>query len=570
MLKIRLGLNGGQVALILVATTLLAALSISSFTSSNRALNLATQANSASTQSTAIVITQRETLVFAVRLAEWVHGGITRRELQINRALLAQRLQVIDSTGDSVGSRARPSYLFALQRADDLIASGTTGVLPQEMQAALQVKAAPIINSLIEEGHALIDDYSFTVGLQITGFAETQRSASTRNLYLLIFLILVLTVLFTWIAFSLRARYKRDRLKSKVEAERLEEVRVELGEAKEVVRALTYLNEAKSDFVSTINHELRTPLTSIIGYVELLKDFPHSENNHEFQAHLDVISRNAGLLLELIESILLLSALESNESMELMQCDVVDICKNAVALLQLNIDSSRISVDVQYNDGDEYFVEANKAQLSQVFTNLISNAIKFSPKNSKVLVTIAKEQNLNGSKLVRIQVRDYGIGIPEHEIGRLFTRFFRASNATDSPIPGSGLGLAIVSKIVALHHGEIAVKSELGVGTTFIVELPIGLSPVEEMILAKREGVLKRAIRAIEDSPVENLVEVTHEVGGAMGFYTFVDESKEVLNFSRWMKLNPNLDKEVVTSRRGLLLEILRNALDRLKGEVAT
>jgi signal transduction histidine kinase len=564
MMKPRLGLNAGQVVLVVIATTLLATLSVSSFTSSNRALDLATQANSASTQSTAIIITQRETLVFAVHLAEWVHGGITRRELQINRALLAQRLQVIDSTGVSIGSRARPSYLLALQQADDLVASGTPGILPVELRAQFEKKAAPIIDAIVAEGHLMIDDYSRTVSLQIKGFADTQKSASSRNLYLLIFLILVMTVLITWIVLTLRTRYKRERLMSKVEEERLEEVRQELGEAQETVRALTHLNEARSEFVSTINHELRTPLTSIIGYVELLKDFSTSEDNQEFHKHLDVISRNAGVLLELIESILVLSALESDEPIEVSQCDVLDICKNAISLLQLRIESSHIAVNLKYDESDEYFVEGSRAQLSQVFTNLISNAIKFSPRNSKVDVSLEKITDESGLTWIRIQVKDQGIGIPAQDIGRLFSRFFRASNATDSHIPGSGLGLAIVNRIVALHHGEISVESQVGVGTTMLVDLPVALTAVEKLVMEKREGVLRRAIDAIEAAPVDKLMEVTHEVGGAIGFYTFVNESKEVLDFSRWLKANPDLQEGFILSRRDHLLQMLHDALDRL------
>jgi signal transduction histidine kinase len=568
MRKQRLGLNFGQVILVVIATTLLASLSISSFTSSNRALNLATQANSASNQSTAIIITQRETLVFAVHLAEWVHGGITRRDLQINRALLAQRLEVIDSTGVSIGKRARPSYLIALKEADALIASGTPGILPINLQPDFQKKAEPIIDAIVSEGHLMIDDYSRTVGLQIKGFAESQKSATSRNLYLLGFLILVLAVLISWVIISWRARWKRDRLLSKVEEQRLQEVREELGEAQETVRALTHLNEAKNEFVSTINHELRTPLTSIIGYVELLKDYSASQDDEEFHAHLNVLSRNANVLLELIESILLLSSLDADEVLEVTQCDIAEICKDAIAVLQLKIDTEKIAVDVHQNEGDEYLVEGNRSQLSQVFTNLISNAIKFSPKDSRVTVTLERITDSFGNPHVKIAIKDQGMGIPASDIPKLFARFYRASNATNSQIPGSGLGLAIVSKIVSLHRGEIWVESQVGVGTTMFVELPVALSEVEKMVLAKREGVLKRSILALEESPLDRLKEVAHEVGGAIGFYTFLDESKEVLDFSRWLKSNPGLSEEIIMSRRDDLLKTLNDALFRIVVDV--
>lgn len=563
-------LSPGQRILAGAAIVVLVILSVSSFTSSNRALKLATQSNSATTQSAAIIITQRETLVYGIRLSEWLNGSIPRRDLQITRALLAQRLQVVDSAGVSIGSRARPDFIQTLRDSDALVASAPAGYLPASLQKSLQAKGKQILENLISEGHQLINDYEQTVSLQIKSFAEAQKGTTTRNLYLLFALIILTGVLLVWSGFNLRAQYKRDRAERDYEQEHLKGVRKELGAAQETVLALKSLNEAKNEFVATINHELRTPLTSIIGYIEILKEFSTSEGNANFHKYLDVMDRNASVLLELVESILLLSALEATDApTETRQCDLVTICERAFVLLQLEIESASLNVEATYDLRDQFIVQGNENQLSQVFRNLISNAVKFSPPGSTVRISITRHVNSTNRQFVWVEVRDEGIGIPEGDLQHLFSRFFRASNATERDIPGSGLGLAIVDRIVKLHQGEISVESTVGKGTTFRVGLPVGVSPVEEMVMNKREGVLVRSIRAIEDASPKNLEAVAHETGGAIGFYTFVAESQKALDFSRWLKANPKASEKEIEERKAELVELLHLTLNRIRVEVS-
>ena len=113
-------------------------------------------------------------------------------------------------------------------------------------------------------------------------------------------------------------------------------------------------------------------------------------------------------------------------------------------------------------------MQADPQQLEQVFTNLISNALKFTPAGGSVQVSLASAEDGG----VVIEVRDTGMGIPPDEYPNLFTRFFRASNAAEAALPGTGLGLAIVQEIVHRHGGAVDIDSELGVGTTLTVWLP--------------------------------------------------------------------------------------------------
>lgn len=564
----RFKLDKGQVVLAALASIVLIALSVSSFTSSDRALKLATEANSATTQSSAIIISQRETLVYAVRYSEWLRGSIPRRELQIARALLAQRLAVVDFTGESLGSRLRPAYLKALQSADDLVASANTGYLSNRLQQKFQLESVSIIAAIVDESHVMIDDYSRTVSQQIKRFATSQRSASTRNLYLLLALILVMSMLTVWTGIRIRSGYFRDRTQNTLEEFRYTEVRKELGQAKEAVQKLTNLNEAKNEFVATINHELRTPLTSIIGYVEILKDFSTKEHNREFHKYLEVVDKNATLLLQLVESILLLSALDATESqVEFNECDLLEICRNSVSLLQLEIESDGLEIKFEYDETEKFVVQGNSSQLSQVFTNLISNAVKFSPHNSSIVIRLHHGLDVAQRDTILVEVHDNGIGIPPTEISQLFTQFFRASNAVESSIPGSGLGLAIVRKIVEIHMGDIAVESIVGVGTTIKVNLPIGISAVENFISESRLGVMRRAISSISDASEEELMDKCHEIGGSLGFYTFSQEGSQVLTLSRWLRSNPSIEKEMIMIKKVEILAMLRESLLNIESE---
>ena len=201
----------------------------------------------------------------------------------------------------------------------------------------------------------------------------------------------------------------------------------------------------------------------------------------------------------------------------------------------------------------------------QVFTNLISNAIKFSSEHSQIDISFSKYKNADQQKMVRVEVRDRGIGIPAQDLPFLFSRFFRASNAEGSGIPGSGLGLAIVKRIVELHQGKIFAESTAGEGTTMIVELPFAVSALEELVMGKRQDVLERAINSIVNGQVAELVDITHDVGGAIGFYTFMHESEELINFSRWLEANPSAAQEEIIAKKDALLVMLNQTLERIK-----
>jgi signal transduction histidine kinase len=219
----------------------------------------------------------------------------------------------------------------------------------------------------------------------------------------------------------------------------------------------------KDALVATVSHELRTPLTSIIGYLELLGTGERlSEEDARF---VDIVRRNAARLQRMVEELLFLSRVEPGGlELELESVDVVELVRTALGSADPAAAAKRITLE--YDGPDELCTRADASRLVQVFDNLVSNAIKFTPDRGRVQVSVGAE---NGS--IVASVSDTGCGIPTTEQPRLFERFFRSSATRD--VPGTGLGLTIVRAIVESHGGSIACKSAPGAGTTFTFTLPL-------------------------------------------------------------------------------------------------
>ncbi|MDQ4059131.1 MAG: HAMP domain-containing histidine kinase, partial [Actinomycetota bacterium] len=235
----------------------------------------------------------------------------------------------------------------------------------------------------------------------------------------------------------------------------------------EMVRKLQELDQAKTDFVSSVSHELRTPLTSITGYLEMLVDGDAGPLSSDQLDLLEVVDRNSQRLLMLIEDLLTLSRIESGRlGMAREPVDTVTLVAGVekAVLPLLSGRSLDFDIDVPADLGS---VTGDFGQLERVLLNLLTNAIKFTPDGGRISLV---GRGFDGA--ISLSVADTGIGIPEDELDRLFTRFFRSSTAQQRAIQGTGLGLAIVKSIVEQHGGSIKVESTPDVGTTLTVNLP--------------------------------------------------------------------------------------------------
>lgn len=241
----------------------------------------------------------------------------------------------------------------------------------------------------------------------------------------------------------------------------------------------------KDQFVSLISHELRTPLTSILGYLELVLDDDDETLTDEQRQYLSTVERNADRLLRLVGDLLFTARVEAGQFT--LQPEDVDL----VAIVRAAEDTARVAatnagVQLQVEAPAEGLVVAgDPVRLGQACDNLVSNAVKFTPAGGSVTLTVAAAwRSADGAvtphdrpgavPVARLSVRDTGIGIPNDEQGKLFTRFFRASTAQRNAVPGVGLGLSITKAITTAHGGTLDLESAEGEGTTFTLTLPRG------------------------------------------------------------------------------------------------
>ena len=240
--------------------------------------------------------------------------------------------------------------------------------------------------------------------------------------------------------------------------------------ATDVTQALE-VSRLKDEFVGLISHELRTPLSSILGYLELMRDDEENPLSDEQVQYLGVAERNAHRLLRLVGDLLFTAQVGSSTfSLDTSLIEIRPIITSSVESATPNADTAGVALSAKMPK-TPVLVLGDAQRLGQAIDNLISNAIKFTPRGGKVAVDVVVE----GNQAV-ITVADTGMGIPEDELDQLFARFFRASTATRAAVPGVGLGLSITKAIIVAHHGELDVKSTVGKGTSFIVRLPMNES----------------------------------------------------------------------------------------------
>jgi two-component system phosphate regulon sensor histidine kinase PhoR len=225
------------------------------------------------------------------------------------------------------------------------------------------------------------------------------------------------------------------------------------------------LEELKTEFVSNVTHELKTPITSIRGFIETLKNGSINKKDVAVK-FLDIIDIEAERLHSLIEDILQLSEIENKiEDTDVESINLKHSIDDVFEIIQKNADEKNLKlID---NVDANISLNMNKNRVKQLFLNLIDNGIKYNKEGGSVTVEAHNEEG----KTI-ISVSDTGIGIGQEHLGRIFERFYRVDKGRSRDMGGTGLGLSIVKHIVSLYSGDIKVRSEIGKGTEFIIQIP--------------------------------------------------------------------------------------------------
>ena len=235
---------------------------------------------------------------------------------------------------------------------------------------------------------------------------------------------------------------------------------------------LKALDVMKSNFLATVSHELRTPLTSIIGYAEMVLEGIGGKVPSGAKKHVALIVAKGEQLLELINSVLDMSKIESGRmELSIDRVRLEQIVEDAIASVTPQAAKKDLKVTAKVEGVRDLL--ADKDKLRQVLVNLLSNAVKFTPAGGKVRVSAKRAGGKGPEGKVIIHVADSGVGIPAELQARIFERFYQVDNSSTRQYGGTGLGLPIVRSFVEMHGGTIRVESEAGKGTTFIVEIPV-------------------------------------------------------------------------------------------------
>jgi signal transduction histidine kinase/ligand-binding sensor domain-containing protein/DNA-binding response OmpR family regulator len=235
---------------------------------------------------------------------------------------------------------------------------------------------------------------------------------------------------------------------------------------------LKEVNHLKNTLYTNITHEFRTPLTVIKGMADSLK-FDLQNNKHdELENSIDMIERNSDSLLHLVNEMLDLSKIESgNMELQLVQSDVIPFLKYLNESFSSLAEENLISLTI-YSEIDSLVMDFDSKKLTSIISNILSNAIKFTPEYGKIIVHINKITQKEETFLL-IKIKDNGIGISSENLPHIFNRFYQTDTSTIRKHEGTGIGLALTKELVALMNGTIEAKSTLEKGSEFSVMIPI-------------------------------------------------------------------------------------------------
>ncbi len=234
------------------------------------------------------------------------------------------------------------------------------------------------------------------------------------------------------------------------------------------VTQLQQLEQVRREFVSNVSHELRTPLSIFRGYLETLLDEPELPPD-ERERILRVLEKHSARLHSLVDDLLSLARLEAPDPrLNFATVALAEFLHRVARDWERRAAAKQLTIAQEIASGLPA-IEADEARLEEVMYNLLDNAMKYSPTNSRITISAMRD----GDNAITISVRDEGAGIAAADLPRIFERFYRTDKARSREVGGTGLGLAIVKHIAQLHGGNVTAESHLGRGTTIHVTLPL-------------------------------------------------------------------------------------------------
>ena len=340
---------------------------------------------------------------------------------------------------------------------------------------------------------------------------DTQKLVSIVMIIIIV-IAMVFSVITVFVGWFLLRQKQQQELQAEKEANlRLEQYNIHLTQvndelrqaqdiAAEALQSAERASKAKTDFLANMSYDIRIPMNAIIGFTSLAAT--HIDSREQVLDYLKKISTSSQHLLSLINDVLDMSRIESGKvKIEEKAVHLPDLVHDVRSIIQTNVSAKRLSLFIDTMDVENEDIITDPLRLNQILLNILSNAIKFTPTGGMISIRIAEKNGAPaGRACYEFRIKDNGIGMSEEFQKHIFEEFTREENFTVSGIQGTGLGMSITKNIVDLMGGTIAIESEPGKGSEFIVNLCFALSgqKVELRQLPQLEGL--RALVADDDT----------------------------------------------------------------------
>jgi signal transduction histidine kinase/ActR/RegA family two-component response regulator len=394
--------------------------------------------------------------------------------------------------GDGIYTSVKQSY----QKLNKFIKQREESILNSDMKIFLQTQEALLaeeqyINTLFEKRLTLLGKI---LDISVKKLAKIESTIQTKkDIYFY-----AQTFALFFIIFSLIYTSKPIRKQILLTNQELEEASKEAS--KMAIRA-KQASKSKSEFLANMSHEIRTPLNAILGFIDLLKE---KESDPEKLKYIATVQNSSNTLLGIINDILDFSKIESgNLSIDKVDFNVEDEFKTLVELFRAKASEKSVNLTLNMDDTMPAALHSDPLRIKQVIANLLSNALKFTPRNGKVELNIGYQ-----NRQLVVSVKDSGIGVPKDKQKHIFKAFSQAESSTTRKYGGTGLGLSISSRLISMLGGKLQLESQEGKGSTFSFCIDVEVGKYKKLETTKSTDLLEiqdKKILLVEDNKANQM-----------------------------------------------------------------